>query len=544
MALQMVRPTKHPKTGVYRIRMGVPEALRPAAKELFGSGRELIENLRTKDPREARAAAGSAVAKLEQKLAAIRAACEGRPPELPEQAVQALAGRYYQGQMERWGADPGPVGRWEGEQFGILDGADQGPIDDRLPMDEDNRELKPVAGEDDLQTAKGLLKDAGYVPTASAIERVALAVVLARFQFARAMERRALGDWREDKTALEFPPLPARVGRQIEPPRQVTGPTVDDLVESWARDQGWVVDAKPVPRPLYDRQRTMARLVAFVGHRDAARITKADAVRWKEAMQGRKLSVLSVRNDLSEMSAVWKQAIRNGKLPEGSNPFDGISPPKPKSRKPERRSFTNEEAAAILTAARSNNGYMRWVPWVCALTGARISEVCQASRQDITEVDGVMVLRVHDEGGDDDEVHSIKNEDSRRNIPIHPALVAEGFLDYVARLPQGGPLFPDAKPDALFGRRGTNASKNLSRWLKAELQITDPKISPSHSWRHWFTEACRRTRMHPEVRSALTGHSARLDESAGYGAGAGSFVGLLAEAIAKIEPPIPPLARP
>jgi hypothetical protein len=153
MALAMVRPTKHPKTGIYRIRMAVPEALRPAAKELFGSGRELIENLRTKDPREARAAAASAVAKLEQKFAAIRAAHDGRPPELPEQAVQALAGKYYQAQMDRWGADPGPVAKWEGEQFGILDGADMGPVDERLPMDEDNRELKPVAGETDRQAA-------------------------------------------------------------------------------------------------------------------------------------------------------------------------------------------------------------------------------------------------------------------------------------------------------------------------------------------------------------------------------------------------------
>lgn len=233
----------------------MPEALRPTAKELFGSGRELIENLRTKDPREARVAAVSAVAKLEEKLAAIRAAHEGRLPELPEQAVQALAGSYYQAQMDRWGADPGPVARWEAEQFGILDSADVGPADDRLPMDEENRELKPVAGETDRQAAIEQLRLSGYVPTPQAVRRVADAIVLARFQFARAMERRALGDWREDKTVLEFPPLPVQTNHKPVQPGPTAGPTVDILLEGWARDQGWTVGAKPVPRALYDRQR-------------------------------------------------------------------------------------------------------------------------------------------------------------------------------------------------------------------------------------------------------------------------------------------------
>jgi hypothetical protein len=42
--------------------------------------------------------------------------------------------------------------------------------------------------------------------------------------------------------------------------------------------------------------------------------------------------------------------------------------------------------------------------------------------------------------------------------------------------------------------------------------------------------------MNPEVRSAMTGHSARRDESAHYGSGMGSFVKVLAENIAMIPP--------
>ena len=314
------------------------------------------------------------------------------------------------------------------------------------------------------------------------------------------------------------------------------------MLAGWAADYGHA--SKPgekVKRSFYDRERTIERLATFLGHRDAAKVVKADAVLWKEDMQTRGNKVPTIRNDLSEMSAIWKWGIRSGKL--ATNSFEGVSPPKPKAkhRSGRRRAFTNEEAGAILTAARQQKGYMRWLPWVCCLTGGRLSEVCQSYKEDLALVEGVPVLRIHDEGEEDsDDVRSIKNEDSRRNVPIHPALEAEGFLKYVASLPAGSPLFPDAKPDKMFGLRATNAGRKISRWLKTTVQITDARISPNHSWRHWFTGACRSVQMHPEVRSALTGHSAKMDESAQYGDGMKAFVQVLADALATVPCPVQP----
>lgn len=333
----------------------------------------------------------------------------------------------------------------------------------------------------------------------------------------------------------------------IVPPRAPSPPAsppvvavvlFESIVAGWAADNGHTTGpGEKIKRALYDRERTIERLAIFLGHRDAAQVAKADAVRWKENSQARGNKVPTIRNDISEMSAIWKWGVRNGKLL--ANPFEGLLPPKLKSKKKQRRAFTQEEAAIILTAARQQKGYTRWLPWVCCFTGGRLSEVCQSYKEDLVLIDGVPVLRIHDEGDEDsDDVRSIKNEDSRRNVPIHPALIAEGFLAYVAALPAGSPLFPDAKPDKMFGHRGTNAGKKVSRWMKETLEITDPKISPNHSWRHWFIEACRGVRMHPEVRSALTGHSAKADESSQYGAAMGSFVRVLADALATVPSPL------
>ena len=96
----------------------------------------------------------------------------------------------------------------------------------------------------------------------------------------------------------------------------------------------------------------------------------------------------------------------------------------------------------------------------------------------------------------------------------------------------------DTRPDNIFANRGVTVGKRVARWLRG-LGLTDPRISPSHSWRHWFIDACRAVVMDREVRSALTGHSAKADESAAYGAGMGSFVKVLAENIAKVRPPLP-----
>ena len=92
----------------------------------------------------------------------------------------------------------------------------------------------------------------------------------------------------------------------------------------------------------------------------AAKVAKADAVRWKEDAQRRGLKAPTIRNDLSECSAVWKWAIRNGKLPDGAaNPFEGISPPKPTKRSREVRGFTPAEAATKTRRSCRRKGMSR-----------------------------------------------------------------------------------------------------------------------------------------------------------------------------------------
>jgi integrase len=526
MGLNMPSPTKHPKTGVFRVRVAIPHKLRSTTARLYERRVEFVTSLETRDPIEAKRLAPDALADIAAKLARARAAEAGTPTVLSERTARVMAGQWLRTMAAGYETDPGTARNWRQTRSDLLD--------QRTSSDGEGSESHLDATKADRRDALQLLTEHGIEADEASIRRLTDALWDAKIDLAETMERRAAGDWsakvhhdRFPEPTEDLPHAPAPVA------------LFDVLLAGWASDHGHDVTALPIARAVYDRKRTMERLAVFLGHRDGSKVAKADAVRWKQEMQSRSLAVATVRNDLSEMSAIWTWGVRNDKLT--ANPFEGVSPPKEKGRKRHRRAFTHEEAVAILTAARGNKGYMRWLPWVCCLTGARLSEICQSSKEDVMQDGGVWVLRIHDEGDHDaDGLRSLKNEESRRSVPIHPALQTEGFLAYVAGLPVRSALFPDAKPDKVFGNRATSAGRKVSRWLKDTLTITDPRISPNHSWRHYFIGACRGVSMNSEVRSALTGHSAKADESAQYGDGMKSFVRVLADALATVPCPVGP----
>jgi integrase len=519
MALLMTRPTKHPRTGTYLVRLAIPPELRETTKSMFRVQAEFQENLRTKDPAEAKRRAPEALERLRSKLEQARNLAANLPQRPLPREIAALAGEWYR---RRVGAN----GRTEEQDLHwdiLMELASGDPElwSSDAVMDTAHAEA----------LAKRLLDEHGFAIDPESVGRLTHAVVRAEAAFSDVLQRRVNGDWSPDTNLPKFPPLP--------PASSASGPalpglTFHALLAGWALDRGWTVGTKPIPRALYDRERTLDRLAAFLGHQDADQVTKADAVRWKEDILKRGRASATVRNDISEMSAIWAWGLQNGKLRGDQNPFRGILPPKAKKKGREPRAFTDDEAARILKAAREEKGSLRWLPWVLCLTGARLNEICQSDGRDVMTRDGVPVIRIHDEG----EGRTVKNADSRRTVPLHPALIAEGFLDYVDTLPSNSTIWPDIKPDTVFGLRSTTAGRKVSRWLRATLGITDPLISPNHSWRHWFIGACRKIVMPIEVRSAITGHSAKMDESAGYGDGMGTFVEVVAGYLAKVQAPL------
>jgi len=111
--------------------------------------------------------------------------------------------------------------------------------------------------------------------------------------------------------------------------------------------------------------------------------------------------------------------------------------------------------------------------------------------------------------------------------PLHPALIAEGFLEYAQSKTARERLFT------------TNADQNVGRWIREKVGITDRKKGPSHSWRHWFEDAGRAAGIEEDIRDALAGHAnPRIGRQYGLGYRDPRLMRRLAEEVAKIPVPL------
>lgn len=287
--------------------------------------------------------------------------------------------------------------------------------------------------------------------------------------------------------------------------------------------EGYVTEAKPKTRTVKAFRRQLEQFIEFLGHDNARLIEHSDLVAWKEHLLERPTSSGSLLNPrtvrdtyLSAVKAVFRWAKRNGKIEK--NPTADLHVRVPKKAKTRDPSLTDEEAMTILRGTLEPASKKlscekafakRWVPWLCAYSGARVNEITQLRRQDIFQVDNVWVINITPEAG------SVKTNEARI-VPLHPHIIEQGFIDEIAK--KSGPLFFNPMRAQLASSGSTQAMKvgeYLANWVR-KLGVTDPAVQPNHGWRHRFKTLARRHGMNAEVRDVIQGHAHRT-EGEGYG---------------------------
>ena len=301
---------------------------------------------------------------------------------------------------------------------------------------------------------------------------------------------------------------------------------------------GYVQESQPKTRTVTAWRRQIQAFIDFLGHDDAREVKHSDLVRWKEYLlqkttkSGHLLNARTVRDTyMSAIKAVFRWAKRDAKI--DINPTSDVHIRVPKKTKIRDRSLTDEEALTILREtlrpppkklSQERAFAQRWVPWLCAYSGARINEMTQLRREDVSQIDGVWVMNITPEAG------SVKTDEARI-VPLHPHLIEQGFIVEIAR--RSGPLFFDPKRRLKPSVDSTQARKvgdYLAKWVR-DIGVSDPAVQPNHGWRHRFKTLARRYRMDAEVRDVIQGHAPRTEGEA-YG---GTEIAVRYEAI-KILP--------
>ncbi len=551
MLLKLVRPVKRSGSSVPYFVQQIPTDVRASAigrtlEVPLGNASVRIPitprtdcirfSLRTRDPAQVKIRQAQAAAHLEMTWQALR---QKQPAALSNRQATALAGELYRAWADEergqsWAVELTPQG-WAPasvtpeEDAAAFKAAFEAL--ERIKDADDPRQLEATFGTliDRLLLAKGI---PCVDPRSRA--RVLHAFYLALRDAFAARERNAEGDYSPDPKAERFPGWKAPESK--EAPTHKGGAskaTLTGLVEDWWRE-AQAAGRKPATYGNY--RNTMGLLVKFLRHDDASRVTPEDILGFKDhrlatinPRTGKTISARTVMdNDLAGLKTVFDWAVTNRRLP--SNPAKGIHIKVGKAPKLRSKGFTEDEAVAILRAASklppSNDqpqtrAAKRWVPWLCAYTGARVGEIAQLRKQDVSHQGGHWVIRITPEAG------TVKTNEAR-TVPLHAHLIEQGFADFVKKAPSGH-LFlrPADNGDVLGPLQGVK--NRLAAFARAI--VPDKNVAPNHGWRHRFKTVGMEAGVDPRILDAIQGQAPR-NAAESYG---DVTVKTMAAAIEKLE---------
>lgn len=284
----------------------------------------------------------------------------------------------------------------------------------------------------------------------------------------------------------------------------------------------YVAEAELKPATQKAWRQCLSNLIAHLKHDDASRVTAENLIDWKEALakEGGDSPVRGARTIrdkyLASAKALFRWAAANRKIEQ--NPTLGIGIRVKNRPQLRERGLSDKEAAIILSAALAYDDQAglslqafarRWVPWLCAYTGARVGEITQLRAEDVLSRDGIAFIRITPEAG-------AQKENRAREVPLHSHLIRQGFVEAVRG--KTGPLFFDPKNyrgGNLGNPQSRKVSERLARWVR-RIGVDDPLVQPNHGWRHRFKTQARLVGMDPEARDTIQDHS-RGTEGSKYG---------------------------
>lgn len=349
-----------------------------------------------------------------------------------------------------------------------------------------------------------------------------------------------------------------------KPTQQPVGPTLYELWKlHWDSQTRLAKGRKKSERTKEDEQGHASRLNILSGNKPVNLLTIEDFERiYLQVFEIRRIRGAKIPDPCSAPESIL---IKGGETPIGAGTIEKISvrlgalhgfaykkgmttihpdaPEKPEVKStpagqmPLEKAFTQSDLGAIfsgylytgtkLTRSNAVFPYQFWLPLLALYTGGRLNELCQLDTEDISknDKDGIWTISLMDDELDRPLPKSLKNQSSRRILPIHSELIRMGFLDFVREASNQGreKLFSDGltyNPKKGWGSNATHffcrfpskSTPAAGYFFKCGIRARDSDGETDrknfHSFRHTFTDMARELGSEAYlVLPDLTGHS-------------------------------------
>ncbi|MCF1708724.1 site-specific integrase [Tabrizicola sp. J26] len=507
--VKMQTPWKHPDTGTFYYRQRVPVDVAPIVEGQridLSIGEERVTasvakgmvklSLRTKLVREAKDRHQTVAYALSEAWTRARKAGANGLVDLTHREVLALAGEYYRTVVAAHQDNPGPADGWDASLDPVIAAFDDPVLAERLH-----------GADADL-----LLRKFGAMISTTSRHALIGEMNRAHLDAVETLKKRASGDYSTDETINRFPlaSVAPRDGGEVI--------LLTRLFDHWT---SYHLKEGKSQRTVGDFKGKIDSLVSFLGHDEAQRVSQTDIRRWCDHLSLElNLSGKTVSEKyLAAVRSIYRTGLRSGII--SVDPTVNVRVKVAKAPSIRSKGFTDEEAIQILKAALSaehnksgaapeTKAACKWVPWICAYTGARSGEITQLRKMDVIEQGGVTAIKITPEAG------STKTR-KFRIVPLHPHLIEIGLLDWVNSRPDGPLFFVSTGRVRKDGTtQAADVRGKVGQWVREVAGIEDKSLQPNHAWRHRFKTIARTVGIPRDMSDAITGHEDG-SASSGYG---------------------------
>ena len=334
----------------------------------------------------------------------------------------------------------------------------------------------------------------------------AKAVTMAR-QVMVAAERRLQGDPRAlvdiidriDHEAASDRERASSISLSVSPPKALPPVRFESLAESYRNEHRANVKESSMKEIGYCH----GTLSEALGELDLRTHTRADLIALRDTLSESRRP-LSVNNLLTKLTTVLSWAVNNDLIPKAYTQNLKYK----KGAESTRKAFTQEQIKTLMAYANGlpTDSWQRWALTLGIITGARLNEYVQLTKEDIRKEGDVWVIDINDNNGKE-----LKTAQSKRLVPLTDG--AYGF-DLGAFLR----FVENSKGNTVLGVSYRLAGRELNLALRKLVSGDDADLT-LHSLRHSITSLLQAEGIPVAYVQAILGQSSGTLAFDTYGSG-------------------------